>query len=51
MSEPLKIAIDTSPLLGGHARRGIGTYTRELLKALIDRDDVSITRITRRRKI
>ncbi|PIY80102.1 MAG: hypothetical protein COY80_04730 [Candidatus Pacebacteria bacterium CG_4_10_14_0_8_um_filter_42_14] len=51
MSEPLKIAIDTSPLLGGHARRGIGTYTRELLKALTTRADLTITRITRRRKI
>lgn len=51
MRESLKIAIDTSPLLGGHARRGIGTYTRELLKALTVREDLIITRITRRRKI
>ena len=30
----LKIAIDSGPLTSGHAVRGIGVYTRELLKAL-----------------
>jgi len=29
-----KIAIDTSPLDSGHQNRGVGTYTRELTKAL-----------------
>jgi len=51
MREPLKIAIDTSPLLGGHARRGIGTYTREILKAFSTLEDINVARITRRRKI
>jgi glycosyltransferase involved in cell wall biosynthesis len=37
----LKIAIDSGPLTSGHAVRGIGVYTRELLKALkIDGVDV-----------
>ena len=30
----MKIAIDSGPLISGDAIRGIGTYTRELLKAL-----------------
>jgi glycosyltransferase involved in cell wall biosynthesis len=30
----MKIAIDSGPLSSGHAVRGIGVYTRELLKAL-----------------
>ena len=30
----LKVAIDSGPLISGHAVRGIGVYTRELLKAL-----------------
>ena len=30
----LKIAIDAGPLTSGHSVRGIGVYTRELLKAL-----------------
>lgn len=30
----MKIAIDSGPLTSGHSIRGIGTYTRELLKAL-----------------
>jgi glycosyltransferase involved in cell wall biosynthesis len=30
----VKIAIDTSPLSSGHSYRGIGTYTRLLIKAL-----------------
>lgn len=30
----MKIAIDSGPLTSGHALRGIGVYTRELLKAL-----------------
>src|SRR3990167_6240819 len=29
----MKIAIDAGPLTSGHSVRGIGTYTRELLKA------------------
>ncbi|OGJ15983.1 MAG: hypothetical protein A2632_01385 [Candidatus Pacebacteria bacterium RIFCSPHIGHO2_01_FULL_46_16] len=46
----LTIALDTTPLLGGHARRGIGTYTRELLAAL-EQEPIVITRITKRRTI
>ena len=46
----LSIAIDTTPLLSGHARRGIGTYTRELTAAL-EQEDVVVTRITKRRTI
>ncbi|NCN82811.1 MAG: glycosyltransferase family 4 protein [Candidatus Pacebacteria bacterium] len=46
----LSIAIDTTPLLGGHARRGIGTYTRELV-AVLEQEDIVITRITKRKKI
>jgi glycosyltransferase involved in cell wall biosynthesis len=30
----MKVAIDSGPLTGGDSIRGIGTYTRELLKAL-----------------
>lgn len=30
----MKIAIDKGPLAGGHAVRGVGVYTRELIKAL-----------------
>ena len=30
----MKVAIDSGPLTSGHAVRGIGVYTRELLKAL-----------------
>jgi len=38
----LKIAIDSGPLTSGDSVRGIGTYTRELLKALkMDGVDVS----------
>ena len=29
-----KVAIDREPLTGGHAVRGVGAYTRELIKAL-----------------
>jgi len=29
------VLVDARPLQGGHARRGIGTYTRQLLRALI----------------
>lgn len=46
----LRIAIDTTPLLGGHARRGIGTYTRELVAAL-EKESTEVTRITKRRTI
>ncbi|PIR60287.1 MAG: hypothetical protein COU67_02780 [Candidatus Pacebacteria bacterium CG10_big_fil_rev_8_21_14_0_10_44_54] len=46
----LRIAVDTTPLLGGHARRGIGTYTRELLAAL-EQEPIELTRITKRRTI
>lgn len=31
---PVRILIDTSPLRSGHAGRGIGAYTRNLVKAL-----------------
>jgi len=38
----LKVAIDSGPLTGGDSVRGIGVYTRELLKALkMDGTDVS----------
>lgn len=41
-SNNLKIAIDAAPLTSGHSVRGIGVYTRELLKALkMDGVDVS----------
>ena len=30
----MKVAIDSGPLKGGHAVRGVGTHTRELLRAL-----------------
>jgi len=30
----MRVAIDSGPLKGGHSVRGIGAYTRELLKAL-----------------
>jgi len=30
----MKIAIDNSPLTGGHSIRGVGLYTKELIKAL-----------------
>jgi glycosyltransferase involved in cell wall biosynthesis len=30
----MRVAIDTSPLIGGHAVRGIGVHTRELVYAL-----------------
>lgn len=40
----LKIAIDSGPLTSGHAIRGIGVYTRELLKAL-KMDGVDISKI------
>ncbi len=46
----LQVAIDTTPLLGGHARRGIGTYTRELVAAL-ELESAAVTRITKRRSI
>jgi len=46
----LNIAFDTTPLLGGHARRGIGTYTRALLQAL-EQEGIALTRITKRRSI
>jgi glycosyltransferase involved in cell wall biosynthesis len=39
---PLKVFLDSSPLQSGHAGRGIGTYTRELLAALKDRGDVEL---------
>jgi glycosyltransferase involved in cell wall biosynthesis len=38
----MKVAVDSGPLTSGHAVRGIGVYTRELLKALkIDGVDVT----------
>jgi glycosyltransferase involved in cell wall biosynthesis len=38
----MDVAVDSGPLTSGHAVRGIGVYTRELLKALkIDGVDVS----------
>lgn len=44
----LKIAVDTGPLDGGDSIRGIGVYTRELLKALgIDGVDISRTDINK----
>ena len=43
----LKIAIDSGPLSSGHAVRGIGVYTRELLKALkIEGVDLTKTDVT-----
>ncbi|MDA1079239.1 MAG: glycosyltransferase family 1 protein [bacterium] len=42
--------MDTTPLLGGHSRRGIGTYTRELVAAL-EKESIEVTRITKRRSI
>lgn len=30
----MKVAVDSGPLTGGHAVRGVGVYTRELVKAL-----------------
>ena len=39
----LKVAIDSGPLTSGDSVRGIGTYTRELLKAL-KMDGVDISR-------
>jgi glycosyltransferase involved in cell wall biosynthesis len=44
MKNNLKIAIDREPLTGGDSVRGIGTYTRELLKAL-KMDGVNVTKI------
>jgi glycosyltransferase involved in cell wall biosynthesis len=44
----MKIAIDSGPLTSGHAVRGIGVYTRELLKAIkIDGVDVTKTDISK----
>lgn len=40
----LKVAIDTGPLKSGDSIRGIGTYTRELLKAL-KMDGVDVTSV------
>lgn len=43
----MRVHLDTSPLTSGHAGRGIGTYTRELLQGLRDlaqrREDLIIT--------
>lgn len=38
----MRILLDTSPLNSGHAGRGIGAYTRNLLAALQDKDDVDV---------
>lgn len=43
-----KIAIDSGPLVSGHAVRGIGTYTRELIDALgIEGTDFSKTDLSK----
>ncbi len=38
----MNILIDTSPLSSGHAGRGIGAYTRFLVSALQQRDDINV---------
>jgi glycosyltransferase involved in cell wall biosynthesis len=44
----MKIAIDSGPLSSGHSLRGIGVYTRELLKALdMQGVDVSSTDLSK----
>ena len=42
-SSKLKIFLDSAPLTGGHAVRGIGSYTRNLLDALKRRNDLDFT--------
>lgn len=42
----MRVLIDTSPLNSGHAIRGIGTYTRELVEHLEQLDEVEIVRST-----
>jgi glycosyltransferase involved in cell wall biosynthesis len=39
----MNIAIDTTPLLSGHAGRGVGIYTKELIEALSHVPDVRLT--------
>lgn len=38
----MRILVDTSPLSSGHAGRGIGAYTRHLVAALQQRDDIEL---------
>lgn len=38
----MTIFVDSSPLYGGHAVRGIGTYTRQLLAALDRQPDIEV---------
>lgn len=40
----MKVLIDTSPLSSGHAIRGVGTYTRELLEHLEQIEDIEVFR-------
>ena len=34
----MRVLIDATPLQTGHRQRGVGTYTRELLRALLALD-------------
>lgn len=42
MDKILKIAINTSPLKGAHAVRGVGSYTKNLVDALKKRNDIKL---------
>jgi glycosyltransferase involved in cell wall biosynthesis len=41
VSEPVEVVIDAIALTGSISRSGVGTYTRNLITALAERDDVS----------
>lgn len=41
-----KVVLDTSPLASGHAHRGIGMYTRQLMSELEEIPELEVERIT-----
>lgn len=47
MKKQIKVAIDVSPLGGGHSVRGIGMYTRNLVDALSKVDGLQIVQFTK----
>lgn len=48
---PVRVALDARALTDASAYRGIGTYVRNLLAALADRPDISVTPVVPRRRV
>jgi glycosyltransferase involved in cell wall biosynthesis len=48
---PVRVALDARALTDASAYRGIGTYVRNLVAALADRSDISVTPVVPRRRV